>query len=225
MSESSPQQTPDLKFTVVDVRAEKHAAVPTLSFQLRIADSSATPIHTIMLRAQLQIQPRQRGHTPAEQDRLFELFGEYQRWGDTLRPLLWTQTTLIVPAFQGEIEVDLPVACTYDFEVASAKYLEALEDGEVPLLFLFSGTIFAKSGAVFRVAQVPWDCEASFRMPVKAWRELMDAYFPGCCWIRLQHESLDLLQQFKARRALLTWDDVIRELVNNALLKAGKAAR
>ena len=46
--------------------------------------------------------------------------------------------SLMVPSFTGSCELDLPVPCTYDFEVAASKYLHALGDGEVPLLLLFS---------------------------------------------------------------------------------------
>ena len=36
-------------------------------------------------------------------------------------------------------EVDVPVSCSYDLEVASARYLQGLDDGTIPLLMLFSG--------------------------------------------------------------------------------------
>lgn len=205
---------PGLIFEIADVRAERYAAVPTLMFRLRVQEPSGAPVHAIMLRAQLRILPRRRPHTPSEQERLLDLFGEPERWSSTLKPLLWTQTSLLVPAFSGSVEVDLPVACTYDFEVTAAKYLQALDAGEVPLLFLFSGTVFLKSESGFSVEQVPWDKEAACRLPVKTWRELMDAYFPGCGWIRLSRESMDALQRFKARRGLMSWDDTIEALIN-----------
>ncbi|HEX5431471.1 MAG TPA: DUF6084 family protein, partial [Bryobacteraceae bacterium] len=122
---------PDLKFTIIAVQPQERAATPTLAFRLRIEDASRTPVHTILLRTQLQIQPRRRGHTQDEKDRLLDLFGEPERWSGTLRALPWTQTTLVVPAFEGQIEVDLLAPCTYDFEVVAAKYLEALEGGDV----------------------------------------------------------------------------------------------
>jgi hypothetical protein len=121
----------------------------------------------------------------------------------------------LVPPFEGSIEIDLPVACSYDFEVASAKYLQSLDDGEIPLLFLFSGTVFAKAENGFRVEQIPWEKEAAFRLPVKVWREVMEAYFPGCTWLRLRRESLDALQRYKAEHALFTWDDVVGALLNS----------
>jgi len=118
-----------------------------------------------------------------------------------------------VPAFEESVEIDLPVPCTYDFEVAAVKYLDALEGGEVPLLFLFSGTVFAKAANGFRVEQISWDKEAGYRMPVKVWRDLMDAYFPGCAWIRLRRENLDALQRFRVRNGFLNWDDAIEALI------------
>lgn len=206
----------DLSFAVIEAQPESHAAVPTLKFRLRIREGSEQPIHGILLRCQVQIDPRRRRHAPAEQDRLLDLFGEPARWSETQRPLVWTQATLMVPPFQGSVEIDLSIACTYDFEVASAKYLYALEAGEAPLHFLFSGTVFAKTDTGFQVSQIPWDKQAAFRMPAKVWRDLMDCYFPACAWIRLRHESLDALQRFRSRNALPTWDATIEALLSAA---------
>ena len=51
--------------------------------------------------------------------------------------------------------------------MAAAKYLHALgEDGVVPLLLLFSGTVFSKGEAGFTAEPVPWHAEASFPLPV-----------------------------------------------------------
>jgi hypothetical protein len=201
-----------LAFSIAGARAEAHAAVPTLSFRLRLDDASRAPIHSVLLRCQVQIEPRRRRHAASEQEKLTDLFGEPSRWGDTLRSLLWTQTTLVVRGFEGSTETDLPVPCTYDFEVTSAKYLQSLDSGEVPLLFLFSGTVFARTDSGFRVEQVPWDREASYRMPVAIWRDAMDAHFPGCGWIRLRRETLDELQRYRARHAMASWDEVIESL-------------
>jgi hypothetical protein len=201
----------DLRFTVLDARPDLHAAVPTLAFRIRLM--ATQPVHAILLRCRLQIETRRRSHTPPEQERLTDLFGATTRWKDTLRPLIWTQTTISVGAFEDSVEVGIPVACTYDFEVAAAKYLDALENGDVPLLFLFSGTVFVKHDGGFRVEQIPWDKGASHGMPVGVWRSLMDSYFPGCSWIRLRHETLDLLQRYRASHAFMSWDDAIGALI------------
>jgi hypothetical protein len=208
---------PDLSFAILGAQAEAYAAVPTISFKLRLAEASGEEIHTVALRCQIQIEAQRRPYSAAERDRLLELFGEPKRWGETLRPLLWTQANLMVSGFRGATEVSLPLTCTYDFEVIAAKYLQALDDGEIPLLFLFNGTIFTKGGAGgFAVQPVPWEKEAAFRLPVRVWREAMDRYFPGSAWIRLQRESFDALHRFKGRRALPTWDDAVAALLSAA---------
>ena len=205
-----------LGFEILGVRAEPYAAVPTLMFRLRITEETGERIHAIALRCQIQIEPRQRHYEGAEQERLFELFGEAPRWGETLQTLLWTHATLMVQGFTGSCELDLPVACTYDFEVTAAKYFHALDGGEIPLRMLFSGTAFTRGQTGFSVEPVPWEKEAPFRLPVRVWRELMDHYFPGGAWIRLRRESFDALHQFKGRRALATWDDAVETLLHDA---------
>lgn len=206
----------ELSFTVLGARTEPYAAVPTLVFRLQIAEASGEQIYALALRCQIQIEPRRRRYSPDEEERLLELFGEPHRWGDTLRTVVWVHVPLMVPSFQGSAEIDLPVSCTYDFEVAAAKYFHALDDGEIPLLLLFSGTVFAKGRTGFSVEQVPWEKEAAYRLPVRVWRELMDRYFPGSAWIRLRREHFDALHRFKGRRALPTWDDAIAALLKAA---------
>ena len=203
----------DLTFQVTGARAEPYAAVPTIVFALRIEEASGQRIHAVALRCQVQIQPNRRPHTAAEQAKLLEMFGEAARWGETLKPLHWTILTAMVPSFQGAVTVDLPMTCTYDFEVAAAKYFEGLDGGEIPLLFLFSGTVFTPGASGFMVERVPWEKEAAFRLPVRVWREVMEHYFPNGAWIRVQRESLDALQRFKAERALPTWDDTLAALL------------
>jgi hypothetical protein len=206
----------ELVFDCLDAKPDRWAAVPTLLFRLRIADAGGQRIHTIALRCQLRIEPQRRRYSPEESDGLLDLFGEPARWGETLKPLQFAHVSMMIPGFQGSTELDLPVPCTYDFEVAAAKYLHALDDGEVPLLLLFSGTVFAKGAEGMSVDQVPWHKEASYRMPVKVWRELMDLYFPNSAWIRLRRDTLDDLQRFKARAALPSWDQALAVLLERA---------
>jgi hypothetical protein len=211
-----------LAFTVIDARIEPYAVVPTLIFRLQIAEGTGEQIHAIALRCQIQVEPRRRHYSSGEESQLLELFGEPDRWGDTLKTLLWTHATLMVPGFQGTTVIDLPITCTYDFEVVAAKYLESLEDGEVPLLFLFSGTIFTRGQLGFSVEQIPWEKETAYRLPVRLWRELMDRYFPGSAWIRLRRESFDALYRFKGRQALPTWDDAVEALLSSFDDRAGR---
>jgi hypothetical protein len=203
----------ELRIDVVDAAVERFAAVPTLRFRTRLEEASGATIHAIALRAQIRIEPQRRRYEPDEEGCLLELFGETPMWGDSLKPFLWTHVDTMVTGFTGETMTELPVACTYDFEVAGAKYLHGLSGGEVPLLFLWSGTVFSKGANGFAVELVPWHLESRFRLPVTRWRELMDAYFPNSGWVRLSRVAIDRLQRFKADRALTTWEDTIEALL------------
>jgi Family of unknown function (DUF6084) len=202
-----------LEFTVLDIRPQSYAATPTLAVRLRITEATGEPVHALALRCQVRIEPQRRSYAGPEQQGLTDLFGVADRWGDTLKPFLWTQVSTLVPGFTGSVDVDLPLVCTYDFDVTAAKYLHALRDGEVPLLFLFGGTVFTRGVSGFSVEQVPWHSEAAHRLPVRVWRELMDVYFPHSGWLRLDQATLDRLVRYKSARALTSWEQVFDELV------------
>jgi hypothetical protein len=131
------------------------------------------------------------------------------------------QCSTLVQGFSGSTEVDLPLPCTFDFDVAAAKYLNALRDGEIPLEFLFSGTVFTKGQTGFGVEQVPWDLEASYRLPVSAWQRLMDMYFPNAGWIRLDRDVLAALSQYKSARGLTSWEAAVESLLAAAASSLG----
>jgi hypothetical protein len=205
-----------LAFEVVGAEPERHAAAPTIMVRLRVSEADGGRVHALALRCQIRIEPQRRAYNREEGERLYELFGETPRWGDTLRPFLWKHTSSTVGGFAGSTEVDLPVECTYDFEVAAAKYLHALADGEIPLLFLFSGTAFTRGESGFAAEPIAWDRDATYRMPVSVWRQTMDMYFPNSAWIRVGRETLDGLQRFKAARGLPTWDQAMSQLLKSA---------
>jgi hypothetical protein len=206
----------DLRFEVLDAHTEPHAAVPTIAFSVRIEASDGQRVHAAALRCQIRIEPQRRRYSEQEEERLYELFGETPQWGNSLRPFAWTHVSTTLPGFDGATEFDLPVECTYDFEVAAAKYLHALGDGEIPLLLLFSGTVFTQGTTGFAAVPLSWSSEASYRLPVTVWRATMDAYYPGSAFIRLGRDTLDDLQSFKARRGLPTWDQAFTQLLKEA---------
>ncbi|MFI5961050.1 DUF6084 family protein [Streptomyces asoensis] len=208
----------EFSFACTGVRADRYAAGPTLVFRLRVTAADGARVHALALRCQIRIEPARRGYAPEEADGLTDLFGERSRWGSTLQPVQFAQVSLMVPGFTGETETDLVVPCTYDMDIAATRYLDALTDGEVPLLMLFSGTAFTGDGG-FRVEPVPWDREAVHRMPVATWREMIEQHFPGCGWIRLPRETMDALLAHRSRRALPSWEATLRDL-----LEAGRAA-
>ena len=119
----------------------------------------------------------------------------------------------MVQGFAGTNGVDLPVACTYDVDVSGTKDLHALRGGDVPLILLFSGTVFTRGETGFAVAQLSWSLEAPCRLPVREWRALMDHYFPGAGWIRLERDTIDALMRYKGERGHTSWDQTIASLL------------
>ncbi len=204
---------PELGFTVLGCEPLPHAAAPSLRFSLGI-DARGATVRSVMLEVQIRIAATQRSYDAAEQAQLGDLFGEAHRWGDTLRGLLWTQSSLVVPPFDGATVVNLIVPCTYDFDVAAAKYLAGVREGEIPLELLFSGTVFymGASGAL-QINRISWNAEASHRLPVSVWRDTMDHYFPNSAWVRIDRDAFERLVAFRARRALTSWEAVVDELL------------
>jgi hypothetical protein len=214
---AGPSALPQLAFAVTGAAPLAHAAVPTLRFSLRIDSRDGRAIRSILLDTQIQIAARRRRYEPGEQERLFELFGPPAGWGTALRTLLWARTTLVVPPFAQSTEVELPVVCSYDLEVAASRYLDALDGGEVPLEFLFSGSVFyAGAGGALQTARLSWNHEAGYRLPVSVWKETLERYFRGTAWLRLRKDSFDRLAAYKSRHALPTWEDALDRLLEDA---------
>jgi len=206
---------PDLRFSVERAGAVPFCASPTLGFTLRIDNRPAGEvIHTVALRCQIQIEATRRRYVPEEQARLADLFGDPDRWSQTLRTLLWTHVNVIVPSFRETTTVDLPVACTFDFNVAATKYFHGVGDGDLPLCFQFSGTVFYEdAGGALQVSPIPWTEEARFRLPVAVWRELMDAYYPNTAWLCLRRDAFDRLYRYKVRGGTPTWEQALESLL------------
>lgn len=206
----------DYRFAVLDVAAEPYAVAPQLTARLRIEETTGRRIHAIALRCQVRIEPQRRRYDGGEEDGLRGLFGERSRWGDTLKPFLWMQANTTVQGFTGSTETDLALPCTYDLDVIGTRYLHALDAGDAPLDFLFSGTIFTRGGNGFEVEQVPWACEARYAMPVAVWREMIASYFPNSGWLRVGSDVLADLAAFRARHDLISWDETMRRLLSAA---------
>jgi hypothetical protein len=209
-----------LRFACVGARPEPYAAGPTLLFRLRISADGERRVHSIALRCQLRIEPRGRVYTPEEQVRLGDLFGEPSRWGETLNPLQLATVGITVPGFTGSIEVDLPLPLTYDLDIAATKYFHGLTPGgdrDVPLLLLFSGTVYHAGGnGGVQLGLVDWHADAPFRLPVQTWRTAMDAHYAGTGWVRLSRATLDALATYRSERVIATWDDTIEQLLKEA---------
>jgi Family of unknown function (DUF6084) len=206
----------ELVFDCIAARPDRYAVVPSFTLTLRISETTGQKVDAIALRSQIRIEPFRRAYSDAEAERLHDLFGDKQRWADTVKPMQFTTISSMVPGFTGSIETDLPVPFTYDLQIASTRYFSSLDDGEIPLLLLFSGTIFAQADGRLRVQQVPWSKETSYRLPVSLWREAVDAHFPDAAWITMSRQTLDDLIRFKTRHALPTWDATVAALLAEA---------
>jgi hypothetical protein len=206
----------DLVFDCTGAQPDKFAVVPAMSMSLRISETTGQRVDAIALRCQIRIEPARRRYSEAEAARLNDLFGETQRWADTLKPIQFTNVSVMVPGFTGSTDIYLPVPLSYDMEIGSTRYFAGLEDGEVPLLLLFSGTIFSTADGRLSVQQVPWSKETAYRLPVSLWREAIDAHFPNSAWIRLSTATFDDLLRFKSANGLVTWEATIMQLLAEA---------
>lgn len=215
---------PELSFQVEGAEVVSFAASPLLAFKLRIVNADAgEQIQSVALRCQIQIEATKRNYTAEEKERLRDLFGEPERWGHTLRAMLWTHATVIVTPFAGSTLVDLHVPCTFDFNVAATKYFAGLEAGEVPLNLMFSGTVFYEGGERgLQAVQIPWDREAHFRLPVRVWEEMMEHYYPNSAWLRLRRDVFDRLYRYKMERGIPTWEQAIESLMQSAEVRSAE---
>lgn len=207
---------PDLQLAIESAEVVQYAAAPLLSFKVRITNNpSEEIIHTVALRAQIQIEVARRKYDANEQSRLLDLFGEPDRWGQTLRNMLWTHASVVVPRFTGGVLTDIPVPCSFDFNVAATKYFHGVTDGDLPLCFQFSGTVFyqAEDGPL-QVAPVSWDKEAKYKLPGKVWKNLMDVYYPNSAWLALHRDTFEKLYQYKMREGILTWEEAIERALS-----------
>lgn len=217
---------PDLNFQVAGVESSTRGLTPLLHFKLRVTTPSPEPIHALLLNTQIQIQSPQRSYTAGEKEKLMELFGTPERWGQTLRNRLWTHASATVGNFTTETDVILPVPCSYDLNLSAAKYFYALDDGEIPLLFLFSGSVFyATPEGHLQVERISWNKECIYRMPVQTWKALMEGHYPNSQWVYLQREIFDRLWEYKRRNGFATWEQVVEQLLSSADWRQSKEQR
>jgi hypothetical protein len=207
---------PDLQLTMEGAEVVPYGAAPLLAFKVRIANNPREEtIHAVALRTQIQIEVTRRKYDANEQARLLDLFGEPDRWGQTLRNMLWTHASVVVPRFAGSVLADISVPCTFDFNVAATKYFHGVTSGDLPLCFQFSGTVFYQGkDETLQVAPISWDKEARYRLPVKIWKDLMDAYYPNSAWLAVHRDTFERLYRFKVREGIPTWEEALERALN-----------
>ena len=213
MSAPLPLRRGEWSFTVRDIIARPYAAAPELTARLRIEGAPGVRVHAIALRCQVRIEPHHRGYDAEDEQGMRALFGSRDRWSQTLRPFQWMQCSTTVQGFTTGTDADLALPCTYDFDVTGSRYLHALGEGAVPLTLMFSGTVFTRGETGFAVEQVPWDSEARYQLPVRVWQDMMAAFFPHTGWIRLDHDVLSSLGDYRAQHGLVSWEETVTRLL------------
>jgi hypothetical protein len=208
-------EPPDVAFSVLGARPVKYAAAPMLALDLEVTENRGRPVYMLALTVQLMIEPARRAYDEAAHERLVELFGAPERWAVTTRSLVWSSVDIVVPAFTGRTTVTVPIACHYDLELAAAKYLHSLTDGEAPLALHFNGMVYypGEDGGL-QIVLLPWSNSIGFRMPVRVWHETIEHYYPGTAWVGLRSETLEALQRAKLARGLATLDDTVSALLD-----------
>lgn len=213
----TPSEWPEPDFSVLGMTAVKYAAAPMLNFDLHVVEPSGRQVYMIALTIQVMIEPARRAYDADTHERLKGLFGEPERWAVTTRSLLWAQMDVVIPAFTGSTTVTVPLACSYELEVAAAKYFYSLPDGEAPLAFHFNGTIYYRDyDDRMQMVLVPWTKSCDFRMPVATWKEMVENYYPNTAWIALNGATIDALQREQVNRGLATADAAIMKLLEES---------
>jgi hypothetical protein len=205
---------PEPGFTITAAAHVPFAATPTMVFSATATDPSGHEIQSIALSVQVMIDPAKRGYDPQTRERLAELFGPPASWAPSTSGLPWARVAATVPGFAGSSRFSIEVPCTYDLEVAAAKYFYAVLDGDIPLSFHFNGNVFFhNAGGHLQVIPVSWSCSASYRMPIMTWRAMMAEHYPGGGWIRIADDTLAALNDRRSRRGLPSFDACIAELL------------
>jgi hypothetical protein len=213
-SEGPEVNRPELDFTLQSAEPLRFGTSPHIAFKLKVANNSDTEIHSVILRSQIQLDAARRHYTEAEQAGLQDLFGDPSRWGDTMRSLLWANTSTVVPAFARETTVDLQVPCTFDFNVATTKYFAGIQEGDIPVTCLFSGTVFYDGGGTLQATQIPWEKEATYRLPIQVWHEMMNNYYPNVAWLSLRRDVFERLYQYKTERGIPTFEEALLQILD-----------
>lgn len=209
---------PDLTITVQGATPDRYAAAPTLNLALLIRQRGRpVPIQSISLQCQIRIETSKRHYDPAEQARLSDLFGEPSRWSQTLHSMLWTHASVVVPGFSGErTQANLPVPCSFDFNLAATKYFHGLDQGLVPLLLLYSGSVFYRDDeGALAMGLISWNEEARYALPVEVWKQMMDLYYPNQSWLCVNRQVFEALYDYKRRYGHPGFDEALLSLLDD----------
>ena len=193
----------ELTFAVLDIVAEPYAAAPTCSPPgCGSRRAPASPCTRIALRCQVRIEPQRRRYDDAEEPALLDLFGDRDRWSHDAQAVPVDAVQHHGPGLHRR-DRGRPAAARAPTTSRSpaSKYLHALRDGEIPLVLLFSGTVFTRGATGFASSR----CRGTARRATGCrWRsggDLMDAYFPNTGWMRLRPRHASTRSRTTGRRA------------------------
>jgi hypothetical protein len=207
---------PEPSFEITGAAHIPFTAAPTMLFSATVTDPSGFAVQSIALTIQVMIDPAKRGYDDETRVRLQELFGPPASWAPATSGLAWARVATTVPGFQGATSFGIEVPCTYDLEVAAAKYFYSVSDGEIPLSFHFNGNIFFYGASErLQVMPVSWTCSAQYKLPISVWRAMIAEHFPGGGWIRVSDETLRRLNDRRGQRGLASFDAAIEELLDD----------
>jgi Family of unknown function (DUF6084) len=157
------KQMRDLSFKIEAAAFVPLVVAPTLILKLRITNADAgVLIHSTAICCQMRFEAT-RPHCKAEEQ--------------GLRNSLWAYAWVEVPSFRDSTLVDLPIPCTSDFAAIAAKHFDGHSAEKIPPPLRFSGTaLYADAEDIVRRAQILWEHDREFKLPVRIWRDMIDAY-------------------------------------------------
>lgn len=219
MSADALEQTgvPSPEFAVLDARPDRSAGVPTLKFNLDIAETSGLQVYTIALHVQVHLEPARREHDEETRARMGELFGPSERWSTTAGTVPWMAVDALVPSFTGRTTFSLTFPCGYDHEVAATRYCSALRGGVVPLDLHFNGMVYHRGpeGTV-QMVLIPWSAVTRYDLPWDIWEDAMRGYYPTGGWVALETDTMQRLTAYRAEHGLKSYEQVVNQLLEES---------
>jgi hypothetical protein len=206
---------PTPSFAVAGARVPRHAAAPTLVFDLDVEEPSERQVLTISLAVQIAIEPAQRRYDEETRERLTELLGEPGRIGAPTRTMPWARVDVLVQSFRGKTRVEVPVLCSYDLEIAATSYFRSISSGEVPLVFHFNGGVYYQGeDGRLQIVQISWEESSEYRMPIGVWQEMIAAHYPYRGWVPAGSETIERLRRYKLEQGLPSYDAALERLMD-----------
>ena len=206
---------PAPEFEILGVRARRRAAAPTLRFsvgQRRLRDRE---VYTIALTGADRDRAREAHATTTRPASDSSSSSASPSAGRRPRAASLDQVDVAGPGFTGAPEFELEVPCTYDLEVAATKYFGGLADGEAPLRFHFTGSVFYAATRAHPDRPDPVGLLGRFAMPVEVWKRDDRPHYPAAAGSRCTARRSSACARCR-RAGLPTFDAAVGELLDGA---------